>query len=174
MIGAVGVAATLVGCSRSPASVAPTTIAPTTTTSTTIPASSLTVVGVRPGVLQAPFYPQATVGQVSCGVAPNGGRFVRIDVPAGAAGTPAHSVLTNATAVIVVPGGAMLSDPRFLTRTLYSETMKSITTSTQGALVLTLQNVAATGGDGSPVEVGNVQVVGDYECPATDAAYPGT
>lgn len=150
-----------------------TTLAPTTT-STTVADSNLTVVGVRPGVLQAPFYPQTTVTRVSCGVAPMGGRFVRLDLAPGAAGTPAGSVLTVPTAVIVVPGGAVLLDPRFLSKVLYAESMKSITTATQGAFVLTLQNAAGGGGDGLTVVAGNVQVYGDYVCPDTDVAYPGT
>lgn len=171
-LGAVMVLA-LVGCSHTIAAVTTTTTA--TTTTTTVPVvSSLTVTGVRPGVLQAPFFPQAAVTQVSCGLAPGGGRFVRIDVPAGGAGTPAKTVMTVPTAVIVTPGSAALSDPRYLARILYSETMKSITTATQGAFVLTLQNMASTGGDGLTVEVGNVQIVGDYQCPDTDAPYPGT
>ncbi len=167
------VALAVVGCSHTNTAVTTTTIA-TTTTSTVVPVvSNLTVTGVRPGVLQAPFFPPATVTQVSCGLAPNGGRFVRIDIPAGAAGTPAKTVMTVPTAVLVTPGSAALSDPRYLARILYSETMKSITTATQGAFVLTLQNMAGVGGDGLSVEVGNVQVVGDYECPATDTPYPG-
>jgi hypothetical protein len=174
MLGALVGAAWLVACGSSKAAAPATTIA-TTTTSTTIPAvSNLTVVGVRPAVLQAPFYPQITATQVTCGLAPKGGRFVRVDLPAGGAGTPAKSVLTVPTAVIVVPGGAVLVDPRYLTRALYAENMKSITTATQGAFVLTLGNVVRTGGDGLSVVTGNVQVNGDYECPATDVAFPGT
>jgi hypothetical protein len=52
--------------------------------------------------------------------------------------------------------------------------MKSITTGNHGAFVLTLGNLVSTGGDGLSVVTGNVQVNGDYECPATDVAYPGT
>ncbi|MDQ1427595.1 MAG: hypothetical protein QOK39_1071, partial [Acidimicrobiaceae bacterium] len=102
------------------------------------------------------------------------GRFVRVDLPAGAAGTPAKSVLTNATAVLVAPGGAVLVDPRYITRPLYAEAMKSVATAKEGAFVLTLHNVNATGGDKLSVVDGNVQVYGDYQCPGTDAAYPGT
>jgi hypothetical protein len=105
---------------------------------------------------------------------PKGGRFVRIDVPAGIAGTTAKSVLTKPTAVIVVPGAAVLVDSRFIERVLYSEGMKSITVSTQGSFVLTMVNLVKNGGDGLTVQVGNVRVIGDYECPATDVAYPGT
>ncbi len=171
---AVASLAALGGCSHSTAAAPPPTIA-TTTTSTTVPvSSSLTVVGVRPGVLQAPFYPQVTVSQVSCGVSPTGGRFVRVNLPAGGAGTSPKSVLTVPTAVVVVPGAAVLVDPRFTTRVLYLETMKSITTASQGAFVLTLQNLAKAGGDGLSVAVGNVQVNGDYECPTVDVAFPGT
>jgi hypothetical protein len=80
----------LVGCGHSTAAAPPTsTIAPTTTSTTQPAVSKLTVVGVRPGVNQAPFYPQITVVTVSCGAAPQGGRFVRVDLPAGAARTPA-------------------------------------------------------------------------------------
>jgi hypothetical protein len=129
--------------------------------------------GVRPGVLQAPFYPQVTVTTVTCGVV-NGKRFVRVDVPAGAPGTTVKSVLTMPTAVFIAPGAAVLVDPRFLTRILYAENMKSVVVATQGSFVLTMQNVARTGGDGLSVQVGNVRVIGDYECPATDVAYPGT
>ena len=165
----------LVGCGHSKAALPTTTVAPTTTSTTMPPASSnLTVVGVRPGVLQAPFYPQVMVSQVSCGPAPKGGRFVRIDLPAGPAGTPAKSVLTQRTAVIVVPSAAILVDPRFLSRVLYVEAMKSVTTATQGAFVLTLHNLVGTGGDGLTVEAGNVQINGDYQCPPADVAYPGT
>jgi hypothetical protein len=164
----------LVGCGHSKEALTTTTTATTTTTSTSVAAaSSLVAVGVRPGVLQAPFYPQVTITQVTCGAAPKGGRFVRLDLPAGGAGTPARSVLTKATAVIVVPGAAVLVDPRYVTRVLYVEGMKSVTTATQGAFVLTLHNLVATGGDGLAVEVGNVQVNGDYQCPATDVTYPG-
>jgi len=165
----------LVGCGHSTAAVPPTsTIAPTTT-STTVPAvSKLTVVGVRPGVNQAPFYPQTTVVTVSCGATSQGGRFVRIDLPAGAAGTPGRSVLTSVTAVFVAPGGAVLVDPRYITRALYAEAMKSVTTAKEGAFVLTLHNVNATGGDKLSVVAGNVQVYGDYQCPGTDVAFPGT
>ncbi|MDQ1443078.1 MAG: hypothetical protein QOG97_3306 [Acidimicrobiaceae bacterium] len=181
--GLFGTVATLAGvvaivalgaCSNSKAAVATTTIATTTTSTTLAAVSQLTVVGVRPAVLQAPFYPQLTVTQVSCGKAPQGGRFVRVDLPAGGAGTPAKSVLTQPTAVIVVSGGAVLVDPRYITRVLYAESMKSITTATHGAFVLTLGNLAKTGGDGLSVVVGNVQVNGDYECPGADVAFPGT
>ena len=68
---------------------------------------------------------------------------MRVDLPAGAAGTPAKSVLTNATAVLVAPGGAVLVDPRFITRPLYAEAMKSVATAKEGAFVLTLHNVTA-------------------------------
>ncbi|HEX3541952.1 MAG TPA: hypothetical protein VHT75_16075 [Acidimicrobiales bacterium] len=164
----------LVGCGGGKAALATTTIA-TTTTSTTAPVvSNLTAVGVRPGVNQAPFYPQVMVTRVTCGPAPKGGRFVRVDLPAGPAGTPAKSALTHPTAVIVVPNAAILVDPRFLSRVLYVEAMKSVTTATQGAFVLTLHNLVATGGDGLAVEAGNVQLIGDYQCPAADVAYPGT
>ena len=162
------------GCGHAALTSPPTTTMAPTTTSTTVADSNLTVVGVRPGVLQAPFYPQTTVTRVSCGVAPMGGRFVRLDLAPGAAGTPPGSVLTVPTAVIVVPGGAVLLDPRFLSKVLYAESMKSITTATQGAFVLTLQNAAGGGGDGLTVVAGNVQVYGDYQCPDTDVAYPGT
>jgi hypothetical protein len=167
-------AVALVACSSAKTATPATTIATTTTSTTVAALSSLTVVGVRPAVLQAPFYPQITVTQVSCGPSPKGGRFVRVDLPAGGPGTAAKSVLTHPTAVVVVPGAAVLVDPRFLTKALYSETMKSITTSTQGAFVLTLGNLLRTGGDGLAVVTGNVQVNGDYECPATDVAFPGT
>jgi hypothetical protein len=174
-LGAVAGALILVGCEHSTAAAPPTSAIATTTTSTTEPAvSKLTVVGVRAGVNQAPFYPQITVAAVSCGVAPQGGRFVRIDLPAGAAGTPAKSVLTNPTAVLVAPGGAVLVDPRYITRPLYAEAMKSVATAKEGAFVLTLHNVSATGGDKLSVVAGNVQIYGDYQCPGTDVAYPGT
>lgn len=174
-VAAVSGALWLAGCSRSAASLPPTTVATTSTTSTTVPVvSNLMIDGVRPGVLQAPFYPQATVTQVTCGTAPKGGRFVRIDLPAGAAGTTARSVLTKPTAVIVVTGAAVVVDPRFVNRVLYAEAMKSITVSTQGSFVLTMSNLQKVGGDGLSVQVGNVRVIGGYQCPATDVAYPGT
>ncbi len=165
----------LAACSHSVATVPPTTVASTTTTSTTVAVvSNLTIDGVRPAVLQAPFYPQVKVTQVTCGAAPKGGRFVRIDLPAGAAGTTGKSVLTKPTAVIVVPGAAVLVDPRFINRALYAEAMKSIAVSTQGSFVLNMVNLAKLGGDGLSVQVGSVRVVGGYQCPATDVAYPGT
>jgi hypothetical protein len=164
----------VVGCSSSKTA-APTTTIATTTTSTIPPVvSNLMVDGVRPGVLQAPFYPPITVTQVVCGVDPKGGRFVRIDLPAGASGTPGRTVLTEPTAVLVTPGEAVLFDPRFSTRYLYTEGMANIATSTAGVFVLTLGNYYATGGDGLTVVVGNVQINGDYQCPATDVVYPGT
>jgi hypothetical protein len=170
-VGGLGLAA----CKSSTAATAPaTTVASTTTTTAVAAVSSLMVDGVRPGVLQAPFFPQVTVAQVTCGAAPKGGRFVRIDVPAGGAGTTAKSVLTKPTAVIVVPGAAVLADPRFINRALYAEAMKSITIDTHGSFVLTMANLVKQGGDGLAVEVGNVRVIGDYQCPATDVAYPGT
>ena len=131
----------LAGCGHTTTTLPPKTVASTTTTSTTIPVlSSLMIDGVRPRVLQAPFYPQVTVTQVTCGV-PKGGRFVRVDLPAGIAGTTAKSVLTKPTAVIIVPGAAVLVDPRFIERVLYSEGMKSIAVSTQGSFVLTMVNL---------------------------------
>lgn len=170
---AVVAAVTLAGCGGSKAAAPPTTTIPTTTTTTAPPAvSKLTIVGVRPGVNQAPFYPQITVTQVTCGASPQGGRFVRIDLPVGAAGTPARTALTNPTVVIVATGGAVLLDPRYLTRVLYAESMKSVSTAKQGAFVLTLHNVASTTSDKLSVVTGNVQVYGDYECPAADVAYP--
>jgi hypothetical protein len=98
---------------------------------------------------------------------------VRIDLPAGAAGTPAGSVLTKKTAVIVVPGAAVLIDPRYLHHVLYVEAMKSIVTATQGAFVLSMTNFEHTGGDGSTVQVGAVQLNGNYQCPGVDVGYPG-
>jgi hypothetical protein len=170
------IAVTLVAaCGTSKTTAPPTSTTTAVTTTTTQPATSnLTVDGVRPGVLQAPFYPQITVTQVTCGAAPKGGRFIRINLPPGGAGTPARSVLTKATAVIIVPGAALLIDPRYGTRTLYAEAMPSIATATSGGLVLTLANLVAAGGDGLAVEVGNVQINGDYQCPASDVSYPGT
>ncbi len=174
---AVGVAVVLVamaGCSHSVATSATTTVAPTSTTSTTVAAvSSLMIDGVRPGVLQAPFYPLVTVDHVTCGTGPKG-HFVRIDVPAGVAGTTAKSVMTVPTAVVVVAGAAILFDPRYSTRALYAEAMKSIVVSTSGSFVLTMVSTARTGGDGLSVQTGNVRVIGDYQCPSTDVAYPGT
>jgi hypothetical protein len=129
--------------------------------------------GVRPAVSQPPFYPPITITSVSCGVFPKGGRFVRVDLPASPA-SPAKTVLTKPTAVIVAPGGAILVDPRYTTRVLYSESMPSITTAKQGAFVLTMHNTARTGGDGLSVVTGAVQVNGNYACPAVDVTYPGT
>jgi hypothetical protein len=165
----------LAGCGGSKAAGPATTTIPATTTTTAPPVvSKLTVVGVRPGVNQPPFYPQITVTQVSCGVSPQGGRYVRVDLPVGGAGTPARTALTDPTAVIVATGGAVLLDPKYLTRVLYAESMKSVTTAKQGAFVLTLHNVTSTSGDKLSVVAGNVQVYGDYECPDADIAYPGT
>jgi hypothetical protein len=166
----------LVGCSSKSAVVGPTTTIATTTT--TAPATSdLMVDGVRPGVLQPKFYPPITVSQVSCGVAPKGGVFVRIDLPAGPAGTPPGTVLTKPTAVIVVPGGAVLVDPTAGTDVLYAESMATITTTAgggpQAVFVLTLGNFASRGADGLSVVVGNIQINGNYQCPAA-VPYPGT
>lgn len=166
--------AALAGCKGGTA-VTKVTVPSTSTTSTTAPAlSQLNVVGVRPGVLQAPFYPQITVTQVSCGVDPGRGRFVRIDLPAGGAGTPVHTVFTKPTAVIVVPGAAVVVDPRYPHRVLYDEAMINITTGTQGVFVLSMSNFNATGSDGLTVAAGALQLNGDYQCPTTDVAYPGT
>lgn len=168
-------AACLGACSKATVGQTATTVAASTTSTTAPSATSLVVDGVSPGVLQAPFYPQVTVTQVSCGSAPKGGVFVRIDLPAGGAGTPAHSVLAAPTAVIVVPGAAILIDPRYPNHVLYEEGMQSITTGTGSeAFVLTLANFVGTGADGATVEVGNVQVNGGYQCPAAQVPYPGT
>ena len=166
----------LFGCgSKSPTAQPPVTLPAATTTSTTLPlVSKITAVGVRSGVSQPPFYPQVMVTAVSCGAFPKGGRFVRISLPAGGAGTPIKTVMTKPTAVIVAPGGAILIDPRYATRALYAESMPSITTAKQGAFVLTMQNSSKAGGDGLTVVAGAVQVNGDYACPAVDVAYPGT
>src|SRR5580658_7914625 len=118
VVGALG----LMGCSGHLAAVGPTTTIATTTT--TMPATSdLMVDGVRPGVLENPFYAPVTVTQVTCGVAPKGGEFVRIDLPPGTGTTTPGSVMTRATAVIVVPGGAVLVDPTDPTHVLYAENM---------------------------------------------------
>jgi hypothetical protein len=164
----------LAGCKAGSAATKATVPSTSTTSTTAPPASQLTIVGVRPGVLQAPFYPQITVSQVSCGVDPGRGRFVRVDLPPGGAGTPAHTVFTKPTAVIVVPGAAVVVDPRYLHRVLYDEAMKNITTGTQGVFVLSMVNFYASGGDGLTVEAGAMQLNGGYQCPATDVAYPGT
>jgi len=163
------------GCSKAGVGQTTTTIAAVTTSTTAPSATSLTVDGVSPGVLQPPFYPQVTVTQVSCGAAPKGGVFVRIDLPAGGAGTPAHSVLAAPTAVIVVPGAAILINPHYPNHVLYQEGMASITTGTGiEDIVLTLANFVGTGADGATVAVGNVQVNGSYQCPPTQVPYPGT
>ena len=177
-IGIVGAVAALglVGCSAGKTATGPTTttIAAPPTSTTMAATSSLIVDGVRPGVLQAPFYPQITVNQVTCGVDPGRGRFVLIDLPPGIAGTTAKSVLTQPTAVIVVPGAAVLVNLQYLHRVLYQEAMTSITTATQGVFVLSMVNFFATGGSGLTVEVGAVQLNGSYQCPAVDVPYPGT
>ncbi|MGH9125187.1 MAG: hypothetical protein ACRDZ8_10745 [Acidimicrobiales bacterium] len=165
-------AACLAGCSKSSVGQTTTTVA-ATTTSTTPSATSLTIDGVTPGVLQAPFYPQVTVTKVTCGAAPKGGMFVRIDLPAGGPGTPAHSVLAAPTAVIVVPGAAILINPQYPNRVLYEEAMQSIATGA-GDFVLTLANFVGTGADGATVEVGNVQISGGFQCPSAQIPYPGT
>ena len=165
-------AAGLVGCTKSTAT-QPTTTTASTTTTTAPSETQLSVDGVRPGVLQAPFYPPITVTQVSCGPAPKGGQFVRIDLPAGGPGTPSNSVMSHATALIVVPEAAILIDPRYPQRVLYSEAMASIST-TMNDFVLTLANNVGTGANGAVVEVGNVQVSGGFQCPAAQVPYPGT
>lgn len=176
----------LVGCSSGKkALVSTTTVATTTTTAAAV--SQLTVDGQPPGscaegagstcVIRAPFYPQITVTQVSCGPAPKGGTFVRIDLPAGAAGTPARTVLSEPTAVIIVNGGAVLVNPNYIDDVLYDEAMTSITTTNSpggGVFVLALTNDASRGHDGLTVEDGAVQINGGYQCPATPVAYPGT
>jgi hypothetical protein len=69
-------------------------------------------------------------------------------------------------------------DPTDPTRVLYAENMANITTTATGGplsvFVLTLANVASQGGDGLTVIVGNVQINGSYQCPATAVPYPGT
>jgi hypothetical protein len=183
-IGAVALTLVLVGCSSGKKTAAPTTTVAATTT-TTAALSQLTVDGQPPGscaegsgatcVLRPPFYPQITVTQVTCGPAPKGGTFVRIDLPAGGTGTPAHTVFTEPTAVIVVNGGAVLVNPSHVDTVLYDEAMTSITTAAQGGVfVLAMTNAASRGADGLTVEVGAVQINGGYQCPATAVAYPGT
>lgn len=169
----------LVGCGAKATPITGnTTTVPATTTTTAAATSDLMVQGVRPGVLQAPFYAPVTVTHVSCGVAPKGGVFVRVDLPPGTGTTTPGSVMTKATAVIVVPGGAVLVDPTDPSHVLYAENMANITTTTgsgpNAVFVLTLGNFAGRGGDGLSVVVGNVQVNGNYQCPPTAVAYPGT
>jgi len=149
-----------------------TTVAATTTTTAAPVTSNLEVTGVRAGVLQPPFYPKVMVTSVTCGAAPTKGRFVRLDLPPGAAGTPARSALTEPTAVIVVPGEAMLVDKS--NKVLYEEKMPSIATATQGGFVLTMESTTGASADGLSVQSGALQVNGGYICPATDVAYPGT
>lgn len=170
MAGAAIVPFVVVGCGHSKKAAAPPPSTAATTT-TTLAVSHLEVVGVRPGVNQAPFYPMATVTSVTCGTGPKG-RFVRIDVPAGLAGTTARSAMTELTAVIVVPRGAVLVDQT--AKVLYSEVSSSIKPSTGGPLVLALQSITSRGGHGLVVQSGVVQVNGDYACPTADVAYPGT
>jgi hypothetical protein len=132
------------------------------TTSTTMPpVSSLSIQGVKPAVLQAPFYPMVTVSTVSCGTGP-AGRFVRLDLPPGPAGTPVQSGMTRPTYVIVLPGRAELRDATG--RVLYRDPNRSIAPATHGSLVLALI------GSGE----NDVQVNGGYACPDADVAYPGT
>ena len=169
----------LVGCSSHGTPVGGNTTIPATTTTTTAPATSdLMVDGVRPGVLLNPFYAPVTVTQVTCGLAPKGGEFVRIDLPPGTGTTTPGSVMTRATAVIVVPGAAVLVDPTAPAHVLYAENMATITTTTAigpaAVFVLTLSNFASRGDNGLSVVVGNVQVNGTYQCPAAAVPYPGT
>jgi hypothetical protein len=178
MVAVVGALA-LVSCSSHGTPVGGNTTVPATTTTTTAPATSdLTVDGVRPGVLQSPFYASVTVTQVTCGQAPKGGAFVRIDLPPGTGTTTPGSVMTRATAIIVVPGAAVLVDPTDPSRVLYAENMTNITTTTAigpaAVFVLTLANFTSRGANGLTVVVGNVQVNGTYQCPATSVPYPGT
>jgi hypothetical protein len=148
-------------CTSSPkaAPVPSSTVALATTTLP--PLSNLSVQGVKPGVLQAPFYPMVTVSTVSCGTGP-GGRFVRLDLPAGPAGTPAQTGLSQPTYVIVLPGKAELRDGA--SRVLYRDPNKGIAPATRGSLVLALIGAGEN----------DVQVNGGYTCPDTDVAYPGT
>lgn len=164
------------GCSKSSKSTSTTTAAPPTTeAATTVPAAatSLNVSGTGPIPQQPPFYPQITVTSVTCGPGPNGnGRYVRVDLPAGAAGTPPRSAMAQPTAVLIVTAKATLID--HTNKTLYEQDDASITPDHQGSLVLSLTNTTSTGGDGRVVETGAVDVSGDYGCPAKDLAYPGT
>ncbi len=169
MVGPLGLA----GCGhRATHTVLSTTTAAATTTTAPPVLSKLAVTGVRPGVLQDPFYPMVTVTSVRCGAAPAKGRFVRVDLPAGGSGTPAHSAMTEPTAVIVVPGESKVVDRA--NKVLYDEKMPSIITAPQGAFVLTMETVASTSSSGLSVQVGVLQLNGDYICPDADVAYPGT
>jgi hypothetical protein len=146
---------------------------PTTTTSTPAPpaaVSNLIVNGVSPGVEQAPFYPATTVTYVACGPVP-GGNFLEFIVPPGTAPGYTQSAMANATAVIVVPGEAVLVDRTG--KTLYQQKLAGITTGTQGALVLSLTNATSTSGAGGVVESGAVDVSGTFKCAITNAKYPG-
>ena len=173
-----GLAAVLLigaGCGKSSKSSTATTLpASTTEAPTTAPApppTSLSVSGTGPIPQEPPFYPQLTVTSVSCGSAPNG-RFVRVDLPAGAAGTPSRSAMAQPTAVLIVSGKATLID--HTNKTLYEQDDASIAPARQGALVLSLTQTTSSSGDGRIVETGSVDLSGDYACPATDVPYPGT
>jgi hypothetical protein len=156
------------GHSSHPPASSPTTVANTPTTAP--PASDLLVSGVSPGVEQAPFYPPTTVTYVACGPVP-GGTFAEFIVPGGTTPAYTRSAMGSATAVIVVPGEAVLVDRTG--KTLYQQNLAGITTGTQGALVLSMTNQTYTNGSGQPVEAGAVNVSGSYACAVTNAKYPG-
>jgi hypothetical protein len=154
----------------SPAPSAATTTTIVHTPTTAAPRSSLLVTGVSPGVEQAPFYPATTVTYVACGPVP-GGNFVDFIVPGGSTPGYTSSALASPTAVIVVPGEAVLIDRTG--KTLYEQKLSGITTGTQGALVLSMPNATYTGGSGQPVEAGAVNVSGTFTCATTNTKYPG-
>jgi hypothetical protein len=168
------VAMVVAGCGGGAKSASTATLPPTTVLPTTAPpaTTALQVSGVGPIPLQPPFYPQVTVTAVSCGDAPGGGRFVRIDLPAGQPGTPAGSVLVDQSSVMVVPGKAVLLD--HTGKVVYEEDRASIATARQGAMIVSLTNVTGRGGDGRTVESGAIDISGDYGCPAADQIFPGS
>ncbi|HWW54579.1 MAG TPA: hypothetical protein VNY84_12460, partial [Acidimicrobiales bacterium] len=146
------------------------TVPTTSTTKAPGPTSDLSAAGFGPGVEEAPFYPDVSIGSVSCGPSPTGG-FVEIQLPPGGAGTTAGSALTEATTVVVVAGRAEVKD--HTGKVLYADAEPTITVARHGDLALSMPNATDIGGDQRPVDAGAINVSGSYNCPDLSVAFPG-
>lgn len=156
-----------------PPAATPTPSSASNATTSSVPSqapSGLNVIGVGPGVNQPPFYPAATVSSVRCGPSPTG-RFVAFDLPAGGVGTAPRSVFTAPTSVVVA-SRAVVKDSGG--RVVYAQETVRLVPAARGVLVLSLENVAPADSAGRRVPVGVVNISGDYRCPPTDTAFPGT
>jgi len=96
---------------------------------------------------------------------------VEVQLPAGGAGTTPGSALTEATTTVVVAGRAEVKD--HTGKVLYADAEPTIVVAPQGVLALSMPNVTEVGGDQRPVEIGAVNLSGNYTCPALSVLFPG-